>query len=171
MNVSPAEATWKAGVDILSLGATKGGALAAEAIVFFDAARAAGMAERRKRGGHLFSKHRFTAAQFDAYFADDLWLRLARHANDMADRLAAALGALNVQPVWPVEANEVFVIVPRGVEARLKTAGAMYYPRSQTKSLPPGFSIESDAVMIRLVTSFSTTEQDIDRFVAVVRAA
>ena len=93
LNASPAQATWKAGVDALSFGATKGGALAAEAVVFFDPARGAGMQERRKRGGHLVSKHRFIAAQIEAYLADDLWLRLARHANAMADRLGAGLAA------------------------------------------------------------------------------
>ena len=91
MNASPAEATWKAGVDVLSFGATKGGALAAEAILFFDPARGAGMSERRKRGGHLVSKHRFIAAQMEAYLADDLWLKLARRANAMADRLGDGL--------------------------------------------------------------------------------
>ena len=109
MNACPAEATWKAGVDVLSFGATKGGAMAAEAVVFFDRARGADMPERRKRGGHLVSKHRFLAAQFEAFLADDLWLRLARHANAMADRLAAGLAAAGLSPVWPVEANEVFV--------------------------------------------------------------
>src|SRR5262249_54968521 len=73
MNASPAQATWMAGVDALSFGATKGGALAAEAVVFFDPARGAKMSERRKRGGHLVSKHRFLAAQMEAYLADDLW--------------------------------------------------------------------------------------------------
>src|SRR4029077_20329675 len=78
MNVSPADATWKAGVDVLCFGATKGGALAAEAVIFFDPARAKWMSARRKRGGHLLSKHRFIAAQISAYLAEDLWLRLAR---------------------------------------------------------------------------------------------
>ncbi len=74
LGVTPAQATWQAGVDVLAFGATKGGALAAEAVVFFDPALAAGMAERRKRGAHLVSKHRFIAAQFEAFFAGDLWL-------------------------------------------------------------------------------------------------
>src|SRR6202008_3171717 len=89
--LSPAEATWKAGADVLSFGATKGGALAAEAVLFFEPARAAGMQERRKRAGHLVSKHRFVAAQMEAFLANDLWLRLARHANAMADRLSSGL--------------------------------------------------------------------------------
>src|SRR5207237_3053634 len=116
MNASPAQATWMAGVDALSFGATKGGALAAEAVVFFDPARSAAMSERRKRGGHLLSKHRFLAAQMEAYLADDLWLRLARHANAMADRLADKLGAIGAAPVFPVEANELFVPLPRAAD-------------------------------------------------------
>src|SRR6185295_13333501 len=93
MNVSPAEATHKAGVDVLSFGATKGGAMGAEAVIFFDPERGANMQDRRKRGGALASKHRFIAAQMEAYLADNLWLKLARHANAMADALAAGLTA------------------------------------------------------------------------------
>jgi threonine aldolase len=165
MNVSPAEATWKSGIDVLSLGATKAGALAAEAVVFFDSARAAGMPERRKRGGHLVSKHRFIAAQFEAFFASDLWLGLAGHANQKADRLAALLSAAGLPPVWPVEANEVFVVLPRAVDARLKAAGANYYPWN-SHSLPEGAAI-GGAVVVRLVTSFATTDEDIAQFIAV----
>ena len=168
MNASLAQATWMAGVDALSFGATKGGALAAEAAVFFNPVRAANMPERRKRGGHLLSKHRFIAAQFDAYLADDLWLKLARHANAMADRLAAELSAAGVVPVWPVEANEVFVSLPSRLDARLKAAGASYYPWT-TNSLPCGVAIPDGAVLVRLVTSFATTAEEVDRFAAVVR--
>jgi threonine aldolase len=168
LEVSPAEATWKAGVDVLSLGATKAGALAAEAVVFFDPARAAGMDKRRARGGHRLSKHRFIAAQFEAFFADDLWLMLARHANAKADQLAARLSAAGFVPVWPVEANAVFVILPRRVDARLRAAGANYYPWN-SRSLPRG--VASDAVLVRLVTSFATTEDDIAQFVDVAAAA
>ena len=121
---------------MLSFGATKGGALAAEAVVFFDPARAAGMAERRKRGGHLVSKHRFIAAQFEAYLADDLWLTLARHANAMADRLAESLPLPASSPVWPVEANEVFVALPARTDRRLKAAGAIYYVWTTHSFLP-----------------------------------
>ena len=106
MNASPAEITWKSGVDVLSFGATKGGAMAAEAVVFFDRELAANMAERRKRAGHLLSKHRFLAVQFDAFLANDCWLRLARHANAMADLLASRLAAVGLprpgrwRPTW-----------------------------------------------------------------------
>ena len=168
MNVAPDEATWKSGVDVLCFGATKGGAMAAEAIVFFDPARGADMAARRKRGGHLLSKHRFIAAQMDAYLADDLWLKLARHANAMADRLGDGLAAAGSAPVWPVEANEVFAILPRAVCERLKTAGASFYERI-SESLPKETTVGPHAVLVRLVTSFATTASEVDQFVAAVR--
>jgi threonine aldolase len=167
MNASPAEATWKAGVDALSFGATKGGALAAEAVVLFDPARGAGMAERRKRAGQLLSKHRFASVQMEAYLAGDLWLRLARHANAMADRLARELAARGLPPVWPVEANEVFVILPRAIEQRLAAAGATFYPWL-TDSLPDGVTVGPEATLVRLVASFATTAAEVDAFVTLL---
>ena len=164
LNASPAQATWQAGVDVLSFGATKGGAMAAEAVVFFDRALAAQMGERRKRAGHLLSKHRFLAAQFEAFLHDDCWLRLARHANAMADRLAGGLAKAGLKPAWPVEANLVFVILPKAVEERLKAAGARYYVRN-TDSLAGGAAVRPQEVLIRLVTSFATRESEVDRFV------
>ena len=169
LDMSPAAATWKAGVDALSFGLTKTGALAAEAVVFFDPAKAAGMEERRKRGGHLVSKHRFLAAQFDAMLTDDLWLTLARHANGKADRLARSLAAAGLAPVWPVEANEVFVSLPAAADRRLKAAGATYYGWD-SGSLPAGMSVGSDAVLVRLVTSFATTDDEIAQFVEAAAA-
>jgi threonine aldolase len=160
MNASPAEATWKAGVDVLSFGATKGGALAAEAVLFFDPARAGGMQERRKRAGHLVSKHRFMAAQMEAFLADDLWLRLARHANTMADRLGQGLTAAGYAPAWPVEANEVFVTLPQQTCERLQQAGASFYPWTTPSA---------GSTMIRLVCSFATATADVDRFLATVK--
>ncbi len=160
LNSSPAQLTWRSGVDLLSFGATKGGALAAEAVIIFDAERAAYFAERRKRGGHLLSKHRFLAAQMAAYLAEDRWLDLARHANAMADRLARELAAMGLPAVWPVEANLVFVKLPRALDAELRAAGASYYVRSSA-AVPLG----DDVVLARLVTSFHTHAGDIDRFV------
>jgi len=164
MNVSPAEATWKAGADVLSFGATKGGAMGAEAVVFFDPARGANMLDRRKRGGALLSKHRFIAVQIEAFLAGDLWLKLARHANDMADRLAAGLSAAGCAPVWPVEANEVFAPITRDADKRLKAAGAVYHEWPALGVAMPG-----DRVLIRLVTSFQTTADDVDRFLRTLR--
>jgi threonine aldolase len=159
LNASPAQMTWQSGIDVLSFGATKGGAMAAEAVIFFDAGRAGFFGERRKRGGQLLSKHRFLAAQFAAYLADDLWLKLARHANAMADRLVQKLGEVGLPPVWPVEANLTFVALPRGLDAKLKAAGASYYVR------PSGdLHLPADHVLARLVTSFATQTEDIERF-------
>src|SRR5690606_33177621 len=94
LGCTPAEITWKAGIDIMSFGATKNGALAAEAVVVFNPDIARDLAFRRKRAGHLLSKMRFLSAQLEAYLADDLWLRLARHANAMTERLAAGLAGV-----------------------------------------------------------------------------
>jgi threonine aldolase len=170
MNVSPAEVTWKAGIDVLSFGATKGGAMGAEAIVFFDAARGANMQDRRKRGGALASKHRFIAAQMEAYLANDLWLTLARHANAMADALAEGLTAAGCKPVWPVEANEVFAPITRDADKRLKAAGATYYPWPGCPWPGEGRKIGAEKMLVRLVTSFQTTKDDVEQFLAVVRA-
>ena len=164
LNATPAQMTWRSGIDVLSLGATKGGALAAEAVVIFDPARAAFMGERRKRGGHLLSKHRFIAAQFSAWLANDYWLDLARHANAMADRLADGMTAGGLKPLWPVEANLVFAALPAALDAKLKTDGAQYYVRRNK-----GLALGTDEVLVRLVTSFATTAEEIDHFVGLCR--
>jgi len=163
MNVSPAEATSKAGVDVLSFGATKGGAMGAEAVIFFDPRRGADMLSRRKRGGALASKHRFIAAQMEAYLEGDLWLRLARHANVMADALAVGLTAAGCKPVWPVEANEVFAPLTHEMDKRLRAAGAMYYPW-------PSEGVPKDRILVRLVTSFQTREEDVEAFLKILRS-
>jgi threonine aldolase len=160
LNATPAQMTWQAGIDILSFGATKGGVMGAEAVVIFDPARAAFFGERRKRGGHLLSKHRFLAAQFSAFLEGGLWLDLARHANAMAGELAAGLAAAGLPPAFPVDANLVFVALPRALDAKLKAVGASYYVRpSDTPALP------ADHVLARLVTSFATRPDEVERFV------
>jgi threonine aldolase len=160
LNTTPAQMTWQSGIDVLSFGATKGGALAAEAVVVFDPARAAFFGERRKRAGHLLSKHRFIAAQMAAYLDSDCWLVLARHANAMADRLAQGLKSAGLEPVWPVEANLIFVVLPRALDLKLKAAGADYYVRPSQN-----LDLGADQVLVRLVTSFATQEAEIERFV------
>jgi threonine aldolase len=161
--VTPAEMTWKSGIDVLSLGATKAGAMAAEAIVFFDPARAASMAERRKRGGHLVSKMRLLSAQLDAYFADGLWLDNARHANAMARRLVAGLTALKgVQLLYKVDANEIFVVLPVQVHDALQAAGAQYHPWPSDRPGERAF---------RLVTAFDTDQAAVDKFLAVAKGS
>jgi len=170
-NVSPADLTWRAGVDILSFGATKNGAFAAEAIIVFSRAAADDLMYRRKRAGHLLSKSRFVAAQFGAYFADDLWLRLARHANGEAARLASAVRAIEgVRLGWPVEANEIFLIVPAGAHQALVEAGAVYHPWPGAG--PAGDNaVRPGEILIRLVTSFATTDDDVERFVTALKMA
>lgn len=124
LRCKPAEITWRAGVDVLSFGATKNGALAAEAIVVFDPARGEEVARRRKRGGHLFCKGRYPAAQLLAYLEGGLWLKLARRANTLAKKLGEAAGPCLA---LPVETNQVFI--KPGVEAlaKLRAAGAEFY--------------------------------------------
>lgn len=170
LGCTPAQMTWQAGIDILSFGATKGGCLAAEAIVVFRADLAETLEFRRKRAGHTLSKGRLLAAQLDAYLADDHWLANARQANAMAARLASGLAALpGVRLPWPVEANEVFPILSRALDARLREAGAVYHPWS-TRSLPVGERIGPDEVMARLVTSFATQAGEVDAFLAAAGA-
>src|SRR5262249_35880752 len=117
---SPADLTWRAGVDILSFGATKAGALGAEAIVTFEPARAEEITRRRKRGGHLICKGRYAAAQLLAYLEDGLWLDLAGRANAFAREIGAAAGPLLM---LPVETNQVFIKTDAARLARLEAAG------------------------------------------------
>ncbi len=161
-NVSPAEMTWKAGVDVLCLGATKNGAMAAEAVILFDPEKAWEFELRRKRGGHLFSKMRFISAQVDAYLSDGLWLRLAGHANAMADRLAAGIADAGARVLNAVGANMLFAEITPDQHRRLQAAGARYYAMSPAE--PAG--ADGRPIRIRLVASFRTTEADVDRFVA-----
>ena len=167
-NGTLADATWRAGVDVLSFGATKNGALAAEAVIFFDPAQAAGLASRRKRGGQLFSKHRFFAVQFEAYLRDGLWLKLARRANAAASDLTLGLADIGLPPIWPVEANEVFVQLPAAADRRLRAAGATYVSWPQ-EFLPNGTPALADHKLVRLVASFATTDADVAQFVVSAR--
>ena len=137
--------------------------MGAEAVIFFDPKHGANMPDRRKRGGATASKHRFIAAQIEAFLEGDLWLKLARHANAMADALAHGLAAAGCKPFWPVEANEVFAPITLEADKRLKAAGATYYPWPSE-----GLSVGADKVLVRLVTSFQTTRGDVDRFLALV---
>ena len=165
----PAEMTWKAGVDLLSFGGTKNGCLAAEAILVFRRDLAETLDYRRKRGGHVLSKGRLVAAQLEGYLEDDHWLANACHANAMAKALSGGLGALpGVRLAWATEANEVFPILPRALDAHLRAAGAVYHPW-QTTSLPPGEAVAEDEVLVRLVTAFATTEAEVEELLARAR--
>ena len=152
-----AEMTWKAGVDLVSFGGTKNGCLGVEAVVIFDPAHDWEFQLRRKRAGHLPSKNRFLAAQMLGYMQDDLWLDLASHANSMGARLAQGLADIaHVSQRHPVQANMMFPEWAAGTHERLKAAGAAYYP----------FPAPEGREGARLVTSWSTTAEDVDRFLA-----
>ena len=168
---SAAEMTWRAGVDVLSLGATKDGALACEAVIFFDPARAADFEFQRKRGGHTLSKGRFLGAQMEAWLKDGLWLDLARRAQASARRLADGLAVCaGVRIVWPVEVNEVFVTLPRSTLATLQQGEARFYEWS-TRSAAAHAQPRIGEAFIRLVCSFETSDVEIDRFVGIVANA
>lgn len=160
LGCAPADATWRAGVDILSFGATKNGALAAEAVIDFRPGANATLARRRKRGGHLWSKMRYLSAQLEACLEDGLWLRLAGRANAGAARLAAGLEALpGFALLHPVEANEAFVRAPSETVAALRAAGFEFHSW-------PG---ADDA--FRLVVPWCVEDSDIERFLACAAAA
>lgn len=150
LGCAPADVTWKAGVDVLSFGATKNGAMAAEAVVFFNPSDAKTFHFRRKQGGHLFSKMRFLAAQFDAYLAEDRWLHYANHANQMAQRLAEGLQRIpGIHLCHPIDANELFVKLPTSMIEGLMADGFQFY------------RWEADN-QIRLVTAFNTPPEAVD---------
>jgi threonine aldolase len=151
---SPADLTWRAGVDALSFGATKNGAMAAEALVFFNPDDALMAEFHRKRGGHLWSKHRYLAAQFDAYLEDDLWLELAKASNTNMARLRDGISVShNASILAGGDGNELFIAMEEGVAAGLLHRGHMFYA---WPSLPKAY---------RLVTSFTTTTAEIDEFI------
>lgn len=127
LGCTPAEMTWKAGVDVVSFGGTKNGCLGVEAVVFFDPAKAWEFELRRKRGAHLFSKHRYLSAQMAGYLEDDTWLDAARAANANAAQLAAGLEARGADFMHPPQANMIFARFPRRIHQRLHEAGAKYY--------------------------------------------
>lgn len=155
LGCTPAEMTWRSGVDILSFGATKNGAMAAEAVVFFNHKLAESFAFRRKRGGHLFSKMRFLSVQLEAYIKDDLWLKNAVHANKMAAKLVDGLSALPEAKVChPVEANEIFIQLPERVIQGLLGEGFQIYRWEG-----------EDSTTLRLVTAYNTKEEDVNAFI------
>lgn len=161
---SPAELTWEAGVDVLSFGGSKNGCVAAEAVIFFDPAAAADFDYRRKRAGHLWSKSRFLAAQFDAYFEGGLWLKLAAHSNAMASRLADGLRRAGADIGYDPDINAVFPIFEPATAERLRHAGASFYPWVTLGDW-------TDGKLCRLLCSWATRETEVDAFIAAVESA
>ncbi|MEC8282609.1 MAG: beta-eliminating lyase-related protein [Pseudomonadota bacterium] len=158
--LSPAEMTWRAGVDILSFGATKNGALSAEAVIFFNRAHVGAFEFKRKRGGHLFSKMRFLSAQLSAYVADGNWLRYAGQANAAAARLAAGLANQpGVRIAEAVDGNILFLHLAPAVLQELRDDDIHFYVRGAGQD---GWS------HARVVTPFDTTVEETDRFLGAV---
>jgi len=157
LNVAPKEITWLAGVDVLSLGATKNGAAVGEAVVFFDRDLAREFEYRGKQGGQLVSKLRFLAAPWVGMLRDGAWLRHARHANQMAKHLEEAIRGLpQVELCFPVQANAVFVQMPDTLARALHQRGWMFYQMH-------------GATEYRLMCSWDTTEEDVAAFAADVK--
>ncbi len=163
---SPAEMTWKAGVDVVSFGGTKNGLMGVEAVVMFDPEKAWEFELRRKRGGHLFSKHRYLSAQMQAYLANDLWLSMARDANARGGRLAQGISQVaGAELLHPNDANMVFAAFPRGLHKKAQAGGAKYYfwPFDQSLDGP-----DDEPLSARLVCSWCTTDEDVDRFLSLL---
>lgn len=157
VSCTPAEMSWKIGVDALTLGATKNGGLSAEAIVVFDDRIADELVYRTKRSGHVTSKMRFQSAQVLGYLADDCWLRMAAMSNATMAALAAGLGAIGIRSINRPAVNMVFVELDDAVADRLEAAGLLFY------RIRPG--------VIRFVTSFQTTDDEISDALARIAAA
>ena len=164
LGCSPAEMTWKAGIDAVSFGGTKNGCMAVEAAVIFNPEAAREFDLRRKRGAHLFSKHRYLAAQMQGYLEGGLWLDLAQTANARTEQLARGLQGAGVDFVEEPQANMIFARMPRAEHQRLMSGGALYYVEDGDVANGPG----DEVLTGRLVCDWSITEEDIDRFLQLV---
>jgi len=153
---SPAEMSWRAGVDILSFGATKNGGALCDAIVVFAPELADGLAVQLRRAGQVWSKMRFASAQLEAYIAGGLWLRLAQASNAAAARITVGIaGVPGLRLIAPVEANELFLEMPAGVMDALEQGGFQFYRRSPT--------------LARFVCRFDVTDAEADALVAALK--
>ncbi|MCB5200356.1 L-threonine aldolase [Loktanella sp. DSM 29012] len=167
LDCTPAEMTWKAGVDAVCFGGTKNGLLGVEACVFFDPADAATFELRRKRGAHLFSKHRYLSAQMQAYLSGDLWLDMARSANARGQRLLRGLQQMpHVQVLFDPPANLLFFDAPRAVHARALNGGALYYVMGGD----PHVGDPEEMLTGRLVADWSGDDQAVDDLLDLLRA-
>ncbi len=164
LGCEPADISWKAGVDVLTLGATKCGALAAEAVIFFNKDLAKNFIHKRKRSGHLLSKGRLFGAQFVGWLQDNHCLDLAEHANTKAQQLTKRLESYpGIQLVWPCMANEIFITMPKRMAEVLQEEGAEFYQWPVT-ALSPGLKLKDEDVFVRLVASFVTSDEHITDF-------
>ena len=161
LNTCPAEMTWKAGVDVLSFGATKNGCLAAEAAIFFKPELVQSFPFLHKRSGHLLSKMRFVSSQLEAYISNDVWLRNARHANAMAAHLSEGLSAIEgIELTYPTQSNEVFAHMPQKVIDNLNSDGFKVTEGELDETAPP-----------RFVTAWNTEKSEVDQLLVAVAKA
>jgi threonine aldolase len=161
LDCTAAEMSWKSGVDVVSFGGTKNGCLGVEAVVFFDPDKAWEFELRRKRGGHLFSKHRYLSAQMAGYLQDDTWIKTAREANENAAYLADGLRAAGAEMMFEPQANMIFPRFPRAVHKRLHEAGARYYLWDGTLDGP-----DDGMLGARMVCDWSIGHEAIDTFLS-----
>ena len=160
LGCTPAEMTWKAGIDAVCFGGTKNGLIGAEAVIFFDPKHAWEFELRRKRGGHLFSKHRYLSAQMQAYLTMILWLEMAGAANSAAKRLAEGLRNVDgLSFTFSPDANIIFADFPRSMHHRLHDAGAVYEVIGALEGADPDELLGS-----RMVCDWTTEPKNIDRF-------
>ena len=153
LNCTPAQMTWKSGIDVLSFGATKNGCIAAEAIIFFKPELVGNISFLMKRAGHLLSKMRFVSAQLDAYISNDVWLKNAKQANEMGKKLSDGLVKHNsIKLAYPTQANEVFAKFPREMIEHLNSLG---YKMNED---------ELDGQAVRLVAAWNTLNSDVESF-------
>ncbi|MDB4193111.1 low specificity L-threonine aldolase [Candidatus Pelagibacter sp.] len=158
LDCSPAEMTWKSGIDVLSFGATKNGCLAAEAIIFFKPELVGNLPFLMKRAGHLLSKMSFVSAQLDAYITNEVWLRNAKHANAMGKKLSQGLDQhKSIELAYPTDANEIFVKIPKDIIDQLNSEG---YTINDD---------EWDGKAVRLVTAWNTNLSDIETFLNFIK--
>ena len=157
LNCTPAEMTWKSGIDVLSFGATKNGCIAAEAIVFFKPELVGNLSFLMKRAGHLLSKMRFVSAQLEAYISNNVWLDNAKNANEMGKKLSEGLiKHSSIKLAYPTQANEVFAKFPREVIEHLNSEG---YKMNED---------ELDGQAARLVAAWNTKISDVESFLETV---
>lgn len=166
LGCTPAELSWKSGFDIAVFGGTKNGLMGVEAVVIFDPDKAWEFELRRKRGAHLFSKHRYLSAQMDAYLTDDLWRDLATRANAACDRLRAGLEGAGLRVLNDTHANLLFFEAPRALHRAVQAAGAQYHLWGSLDDGP-----DEEMVIGRLVCDWSATNDSVDAFVTTIAAA
>tara|TARA_B100001769_G_C21835043_1_gene453338 strand:- start:170 stop:697 length:528 start_codon:yes stop_codon:yes gene_type:complete len=155
---TPAEITWKSGIDVLTFGGTKNGCLDAEAIVFFKPEHVGNFSFLHKRSGQLLSKMRFISAQLERYVTDDLWLKNAKHANSMAQVLSKELSNIDgVKLLYQTQSNEIFVNFSENIINNLKKNGYSTYQDELNNN------------SIRFVTAWNTTKNDIKKLLTIVK--